>query len=114
MLQAIHPSAVIHVRYQHKVVRTPVLAAVTSFMLLVAICTMVLTVLLMMTGLDFFSAFSAVAACINVLGPGFGEVSSNFIPVTDTGTWLLTFAMILGRLEYFTVLTLLLPKFWRD
>ncbi|TDP40516.1 trk system potassium uptake protein TrkH [Idiomarina aquatica] len=114
MMQAIHPQAILHVRYQGKVVKNDVILAVMGFMLLVAISSLVLTVLLTMTGLDFFSAFTAVVACINVLGPGFGEVSSNFIPVSDTGTWLLSFAMILGRLEYFTVLTLLLPKFWRD
>ncbi len=101
-------------RYQGKVVKNDVVQAVMGFMLLVAISSLVLTVLLAMTGLDFYSAFTAVVACINVLGPGFGEVSSNFIPVSDTGTWILSFAMILGRLEYFTVLTLLLPKFWRD
>lgn len=114
MMQAIHPQAILHVRYQGKVVKNDVILAVMGFMLLVAISSLVLTVLLSMTGLDFYSAFTAVAACINVLGPGFGEVSSNFIPVSDSGTWLLSFAMILGRLEYFTVLTLLLPKFWRD
>ncbi|WP_276202084.1 hypothetical protein [Salinivibrio socompensis] len=51
-------------------------------------------------------------ACINVLGPGFGEVGSNFQPVTDTGIWILNVAMILGRLEYFTVLALFMPHFW--
>lgn len=114
MMQAIHPQAILTVRYQGKVVKNDVVLAVMGFMLLVAISSLVLTVLLAMTGLDFYSAFTAVVACINVLGPGFGEVSSNFIPVSDTGTWILSFAMILGRLEYFTVLTLLLPKFWRD
>lgn len=114
MLQAIHPRAIIKVVYQGKAVTTDVVQAVMSFMLLVAISSLVFTVLLMLTGLDFFSAFTAVSACLNVLGPGFGEVSSNFIPVTDTGTWMLTLAMILGRLEYFTLLTLLLPQFWRD
>jgi len=113
MAQSIHPQAIIQVRYQGQVVKTDVILAVLTFMLLVASCSLFLTVLLAMTGLDFYSAFTAVSACLNVLGPGFGEVSSNFIPVSDTGTWILTFAMILGRLEYFTVLTLLLPRFWR-
>ena len=114
MLQAIHPRAILKVVYQGKAVTNDVIQAVMSFMLMVAISSMVLTLILMLTGLDFFSAFTAVSACLNVLGPGFGEVSSNFIPVSDTGTWVLTLAMILGRLEYFTLLTLLLPQFWRD
>ncbi|RUO73307.1 TrkH family potassium uptake protein [Idiomarina ramblicola] len=114
MLQAIHPRAIIKVVYQGKAITSDVIQAVMSFMLLVAMSSLIFTVILMLTGLDFFSAFTAVSACLNVLGPGFGEVSSNFIPVSDSGTWVLTLAMILGRLEYFTLLTLLLPQFWRD
>lgn len=68
----------------------------------------------MATGLDFWSAFTAVAACINVSDPGFGALSSNFQPVNDLGTWVLSGAMILGRLEYFTVFALLLPSFWKN
>jgi trk system potassium uptake protein TrkH len=67
----------------------------------------------MATGLDFWSSITAVAACLNVLGPAFGELGNNFQPVNDFGTWILSFAMILGRLEYFTVLALFFPKFWR-
>ena len=59
------------------------------------------------------AAFSAVAACLNVLGPGLGQVGSNFQVVSDTGIWLLSAAMIIGRLEYFTVLALFFPVFWR-
>ena len=66
------------------------------------------------TGLDLISAFSAVAACMNNLGPGLGEVSSNYASVTDTGKWILSFAMLLGRLELFTFLVLFTPTFWRN
>lgn len=66
------------------------------------------------TGLDFWSAFTAVAACVNVLGPGFGEVGSNFVPVSDIGTWILTLAMLVGRLEYFTVFALFTHTFWKQ
>jgi trk system potassium uptake protein len=111
--QLIHPRAVMALRYQDEPVEDDVRNAVMGFMTLSAGTTMVFTLLLTLTGLDFWSAFTAVAACINVLGPGFGEVGSNFIPVSDTGIWILSFAMILGRLEYFTLLTLLLPAFWR-
>ena len=69
---------------------------------------------MMATGLDFLSAFSATAACVNVLGPAFGELGNNFQPVSDAGTAILTLAMVLGRLEYFTALSLLLPAFWRS
>jgi trk system potassium uptake protein TrkH len=65
------------------------------------------------TGLDFWTAFTAVAACLNVLGPAFGELGANFQPVSDIGTWILTFTMLLGRLEFYCVLVLLTPAYWR-
>jgi len=67
----------------------------------------------MATGLDQVSAFSAVAASMNNLGPGLGEVGSNYSTINDVAKWVLCFAMLLGRLEIFTVLVLLSPAFWR-
>lgn len=113
LLQCIHPKAILPLRFQGKPVDERVRHAVMAFMSIAAGSSLVFTLLLMMTGLDFWSAFTAVAACINVLGPGFGEVGSNFIPVSDTGIWLLNVAMVLGRLEYFTILAMLTPGFWR-
>lgn len=108
-----HPHAVKAVRYQKQLVSSDVLSAVMAFMLLAATMSLVLTIALMATGLDFWSSFTAVSACLNVLGPGFGEVGSNFIPVSDAGIWILNVAMLLGRLEYFTIIALLLPSFWQ-
>ncbi len=108
-----HPRGVFILKYQGKSLQVSVLSSTIMFMALVATSTVVLTLILMGTGLSFWGALSAVAACLNVLGPAFGELGSNFQPVTDFGTWVLSFAMILGRLEYFTVLTLFLPVFWR-
>lgn len=68
---------------------------------------------LILTGLDQISAFSATAATMNNLGPGLYEVGLNYSAVTDTGKWILSFAMLLGRLEIFTLLVLLTPAFWR-
>jgi trk system potassium uptake protein TrkH len=68
----------------------------------------------MATGLDFWSALTGVAACVNVLGPAFGTLGANFQPLSDSGTWLMSLAMVVGRLEYFTVLALVMPRFWRD
>ena len=65
------------------------------------------------TGLDFESAFSAVGACLNNLGPGLGAVAENYTAVSGTGKLILCFAMILGRLEIFTLLVLFTPAFWR-
>jgi trk system potassium uptake protein TrkH len=75
----------------------------------------VMTMLLAATGLDFVTAFSAVVACINNLGPGLGQVgpATNFALLDDFQTWLCSAAMLLGRLELLTVLVLLTPAFWR-
>lgn len=113
ILQSLHPKAVLPLHFQGKAIDEPVRHAVMAFMTIAAGSSLALTLLLMTTGLDFWSAFTAVAACINVLGPGFGEVGSNFIPVSDAGIWLLNGAMVLGRLEYFTVLAMFTPGFWR-
>ena len=60
------------------------------------------------------TAFGAVATCINNMGPGLGEVSSNFVGVSNEAEWLLSLAMLLGRLELFTMLVLISPAYWRD
>jgi trk system potassium uptake protein TrkH len=111
--QLSHPRAIFPIRYQGRLVTADVANAVMAFMSLAVLTTMIFTLLMMATGLDFWSSLTAVAACINVLGPGFGQVGSNFQPVSDSGIWLLNLAMILGRLEYFTVLAMLLPRFWK-
>ena len=68
---------------------------------------------LMATGLDQVTAYSAVAACLNNLGPGLGQVSANYGSLNDVAKLLLSFAMVLGRLEVFTLLVILSPAFWR-
>ena len=80
-------------------------AYVASFALMMLI--------LMASGLDQVTAFSAVAACINNLGPGLGEVGAHYGNINDLAKWVLCFAMLLGRLEIFTALVLLTPAFWR-
>ena len=65
------------------------------------------------TGLNFESAFSAIGECLNNLGPGLGDVASNYKSVSEVGKIILCLAMILGRLEIFTLLVLFTPAFWR-
>jgi trk system potassium uptake protein TrkH len=69
--------------------------------------------LLMLDGYDQITAFSAVAATINNLGPGLGEVSANYASIDNFSKWLLCFSMLLGRLEIFTLLVMFMPAFWR-
>ena len=72
-----------------------------------------LILLLMATGLNQVTAFSAVAACLNNLGPGLGDVGQNFASINDPAKWILCIAMLLGRLEIFTLLVLFTPAFWK-
>jgi trk system potassium uptake protein TrkH len=74
-----------------------------------------MTLLLSLSGLDIVTAFSAVVASINNTGPGLGQVgpSTTFAVLNDFQTWVCTFAMLLGRLEIFTLLVVLTPAFWR-
>ncbi|MGH8461368.1 MAG: potassium transporter TrkG, partial [Stenotrophobium sp.] len=75
--------------------------------------TVLLSFLMMTTGLDPVTAFSAVAACINNAGPGLHMVNANMAGVTEFGKCVLIFAMLLGRLEIFTLLIIFTPAFWR-
>lgn len=109
----VHPYGVFAIRYQGKAVEDSVTRNTLAFIFFVILSAVILTLLLMTTGLDLWSSISAVSACLNVSGPAFGELSSNFIPVNDFGTGLLAFAMLLGRLEYLTILVLFLPNFWK-
>ncbi|MEZ5477637.1 MAG: potassium transporter TrkG [Thiolinea sp.] len=74
----------------------------------------VLMLLMMAAGVDQVTAFSAVAACINNVGPGLGKVAYSFAEMVTGVKWLGSFAMLLGRLEIFTVLVLFSPAFWRS
>jgi trk system potassium uptake protein TrkH len=113
MRRLLHPKGIFTVRYNARSIEASVISATMAFITVATISSVVISLLLMATGLDFLSAFTATAACLNVLGPAFGELGNNFQPVNDVGTGILSFAMVLGRLEYFTVLTLLLPGYWR-
>ena len=74
---------------------------------------MAMLLALLATGLDIITAFSAVGACINNLGPGLGDVGYSYAGLNDLAKWTLCFAMFLGRLEIFTLLVLFTPAFWR-
>lgn len=109
----IHPNGVFLVKVGDAVVSDRVAEAVWSFISLYILVTLVLTLLVMATGVPFEVAFSGIAASINNTGPGLGVLSSNVSSMNDTATWLMSFAMLVGRLEVFTVLILLTPMFWR-
>jgi len=109
----VHPSAEIPVKLGNKAVPSRVVDAVWGFFSIYIIVYGVMLVIMMATGLDQVTAFSAVAATLNNLGPGLGDVSAGFMTLTDTAKWVSVFGMLLGRLEIFTLLVLITPTFWR-
>jgi len=109
----IHPSAQMPVRMGGKSVNHRVVDAVWGFFSLYVASFTFMYLALAATGLDLMTAFSAVAACINNLGPGLGSVGAHYANLHDPAKWILCFAMLLGRLEIFTLLVLLTPAFWR-
>ncbi len=109
----VHPSASIPVKIGKKVMSEKVINAVWGFFAAYVALFVVMMLILMATGMDQITAFSAIAANMNNLGPGLGDVAANYSSVNDVAKWLLIFAMLLGRLEIFTLLVLFTPAFWR-
>ncbi len=111
----IHPHALIPVKLGGGVVENRVIFAVLAYMLIYGATIAGITLLLAATGLDILTALSAAAACVNNVGPGLAEVgpAANYAGLGDFQTWILSFAMLLGRLELLTVFVLLTPAFWR-
>jgi trk system potassium uptake protein len=90
-----------------------VLFSVWGFYVLYVLVSLLLTLAMMAAGLNLESAFGATVATINLLGPGLGEVATDFAHVNDAVKWLGVFGMLAGRLEIFTLLVLFVPDFWR-
>ncbi len=109
----VHPSAEIPVKLGNHAVPFRVVDAVWGFFSVYIIVFGIMLLGMMMTGLDQVTAFSAVAATLNNLGPGLGDVASGFMTVPDAAKWIAVVGMLLGRLEIFTLLVLLTPTFWR-
>ncbi|HEX6363784.1 MAG TPA: potassium transporter TrkG, partial [Albitalea sp.] len=103
MLQLVHPRGRFHVKLGAMSVPGQALAAVTGFVTLYAISFLVLTLALSATGLDFLTAWSAIGATLSNMGPGLGQVAVTFAGLDDLPVWICSFAMVLGRLEIFTL-----------
>jgi trk system potassium uptake protein TrkH len=115
VIHSLHPAAVTTVRLGRSIVSENVLHAVLGFSFMYMVTIVALTLILSATGLDIITAFSGVVACLNNTGPGLGSVgpASNYQSLSDFQTWVLSFTMILGRLEIFTLLVVMTPAFWR-
>jgi len=111
----VHPSAVIPIRIGGVAIPDRVAYSVLAFIFLYFGTILVLTFAMLATGLDLVSSFSAILGSVNNTGPGLNEVgpSLNFAPLSHAQTWICTFAMLIGRLEIFSVLVLFTATFWR-
>ncbi len=109
----VHPSAEIPVKLGAKAVQARVVESVWGFFSVYVIVFAFMMMLLLASGLDQVTAFSAVAAVLNNLGPGLGDVAAGFMTVPTLGKWVAILAMVMGRLEIFTLLVLITPVFWR-
>lgn len=115
IVRSLHPNAVYPVRLGHQRVSENILHAVLAFSFLYMVSIVLLTLLMSALGADLVTGFSAVLACINNIGPGLALVgpASNYAGLNEIQMWVLSFAMILGRLELLTLLVVLTPVFWR-
>ena len=109
----VHPNAIIHIKLGERPVQESIINAVWGFFATYVAAFAVMMLLIMATGLDQVTAFSAMSACMNNLGPGLGDVSAHYGDINNAAKWILCCAMLLGRLEIFTLLVLLTPAFWR-
>jgi len=112
--QLVHPKGQFLVKMGGKRVSESIVLSVSGFCTLYILSYLLMTLILTATGVDIITAFSAIAATMNNLGPGLGAVSAHFRDMGDMSVWVCSFAMILGRLEVFTVLVLFSPHFWRE
>lgn len=115
LVRITHPRVVNPVTLGTTPVPATVLAAVLAYMLIYGASIVGLTLVMLLSGLDLVTAFSAVIVCVNNIGPGLGSVgpASHFGVLSDFQLWVLSFAMLLGRLELLSVLVLFTPQFWR-
>ena len=110
----VHPNAELPVKFSNKRVPGRILAAVTGFFAMYLLLFGFMMLVLMATGLDQVSAWSAIASCLNNGGAGLGSVATTFQSVPVAGKWVCIAAMLIGRLEVFTLLVLFTPAFWRN
>jgi len=113
VVRLVHPNAEIAVKVGRSALSDRVVEAVWGFFSAYVAVFSIIMLALMASGLDQVTAFSAVAASLNNLGPGLGDVGPHYADINDFAKWVLCIAMLMGRLEIFTVLVLLTPAFWR-
>lgn len=115
MFKFIHPFAIRPMKIGDTVISNNIITSVMGFIFLYFICIVILIFALLLTGLDFLTSFSAIIACFNNAGPGLNLVgpATNYSVLNDVQTMICTFAMLLGRVQIFSIVILFIPEFWR-
>ena len=113
MKRLIHPNGVFSIKLGQQAVPDRVVGAIWGFFSVYLLAFVFMLLALLATGLDQVTAWSAVGATLNNLGPGLGDVAENYSSINDTAKGILSLSMLLGRLEVFTFLVILSPMFWR-
>ncbi|HSW23748.1 MAG TPA: potassium transporter TrkG, partial [Burkholderiaceae bacterium] len=115
LVRIVHPNVVNPVVFGGAAVDPRVMQSVIAYMMVYGATLVTVGMVLVFSGLDLVTAFSAAVACLNNIGPGLGQVgpSTSYASLSDLQTWVCTLAMLLGRLELLSVLVLFTPQFWR-
>jgi trk system potassium uptake protein TrkH len=113
----IYPNSIFIIKYNNQKITDSYMSSIIVFIFAYLFIFVLIAMMLSITGLDFLSAISGAATSISNVGPGLGEVigpNGNFKSIPEISKWILSFGMLLGRLELFAVLILFFPSFWRD
>lgn len=115
LIRLVHPRAIKHIKLGGQIVKPEVISGVWGFFVLYLGLFILSSLMMAALGQDVLTAFASVAACIGNIGPGLGTVgpAENYAHIPILGKWVLTFCMLLGRLEIYTVIILFVPEFWR-
>ncbi|WP_321492673.1 potassium transporter TrkG [uncultured Desulfobacter sp.] len=116
LFKLIHPRSVSHIKLNNALIPEDLLRSILGFIALYIAIFVIATILLSSLGVDLLTSLGAVASCLGNIGPGFGTVgpAENFAHLPQTGKWLLSWCMLAGRLEIYTVIILLVPEFWKQ
>lgn len=116
IMTAIHPRAIISRRYNNRLISSEIIVSSISYMFLMTACLIVIAIILALTGLDLVTSVTGSATALMNVGPGLGPIigpAGNFSSLNDIAKWALSAGMLLGRLEFLTILVLFTPAFWR-
>ena len=113
LLRTLHPTAQVPVKINDQAISDEVASNIYDFIVFYILSYMILSFLLLIFGNDIATSFSSVASCLNNLGPAVGDATNSYSSLSTSSKYVLSFTMILGRLEIYTLLIILTPYFWK-